>query len=93
MSPLLIPMMMCNAAAAAISIKYGFGGPATTQVVACAAGAQAISDALRAIQWGYADAAVAGGAEGAVQETDRSRVRVGQGPVTERDRPAVLGRS
>ncbi len=66
-SPLLIPMMMCNAAAAAISIKYGFGGPATTQVVACAAGAQAISDALRAIQWGYADAAVAGGAEGAVR--------------------------
>src|SRR5687767_11344330 len=45
-SPLLIPMMMCNAAAAAISIKYGFGGPATTQVVACAAGAQAITDAL-----------------------------------------------
>jgi 3-oxoacyl-[acyl-carrier-protein] synthase II len=36
-------------------------------VVACAAGAQAISDALRAIQWGYADAAVAGGAEGAVR--------------------------
>jgi 3-oxoacyl-[acyl-carrier-protein] synthase II len=66
-SPLLIPMMMCNAAAAAISIKYGFGGPATTQVVACAAGAQAISDAFRAIQWGYADAALAGGAEGAVR--------------------------
>ena len=66
-SPLLIPMMMSNAAAAAISIKYGFGGPATTQVVACAAGAQAISDGLRAIQWGYADAAVAGGAEGAVR--------------------------
>ena len=66
-SPLLIPMMMCNAAAAAISIKYGFGGPATTQVVACAAGAQAISDGLRAIQWGYADAALAGGAEGAVR--------------------------
>ncbi|MGH8928735.1 MAG: beta-ketoacyl-[acyl-carrier-protein] synthase family protein [Acidimicrobiia bacterium] len=66
-SPLLIPMMMCNAAAAAISIKYGFGGPTTTQVVACAAGTQAISDATRAIQWGYADAALAGGAEAAVR--------------------------
>ncbi len=66
-SPLLIPMMMCNAAAAGISIKYGFGGPATTPVVACAAGAQAILDALRQIQWGYADAAVAGGAEGAIR--------------------------
>ena len=66
-SPLIIPMMMCNAASAAISIKYGFGGPATTQVVACAAGAQSISDGFRAIQWGYADAAVVGGAEGAVR--------------------------
>lgn len=66
-SPLLIPMMMCNAAAAAISIKYGFGGPVTTQVVACAAGAQAITDGVRAIQWGYADAALAGGAEAAVR--------------------------
>ncbi len=66
-SPLWVPMMMCNAAAAAISIKYGYGGAATTPVVACAAGAQAISDALRQIQWGYADAAVAGGTEGAVR--------------------------
>lgn len=68
-SPLLIPMMMCNAASAAISIRYGFGGPATTQVVACAAGAQSISDAVRAIQWGYADAALAGGSEAAVRAT------------------------
>lgn len=67
-SPLLIPMMMCNAAAAAISIKYGFGGQASTPVVACAAGAQAILDGLRQIEWGYADAAVVGGAEGAIRK-------------------------
>jgi 3-oxoacyl-[acyl-carrier-protein] synthase II len=66
-SPLLVPMMMCNAAAAAVSIKFGFGGPITTQVVACAAGAQGISDAFRNIQWGYADAAIAGGAEAAIR--------------------------
>ncbi len=66
-SPLWIPMMMCNAAAAAISIRYGFGGQASTPVVACAAGAQAILDGLRQIQWGYADAAVVGGAEGAIR--------------------------
>ena len=66
-SPLLVPMMMCNAAAAAVSIKFGFGGPITTQVVACAAGAQGISDAFRSIQWGYADAAVAGGCEAAIR--------------------------
>lgn len=67
-SPLWIPMMMCNAAAAAISIKYGFGGQASTPVVACAAGAQAILDGVRQIEWGYADAAIVGGAEGAVRK-------------------------
>ena len=51
-SPLWIPMMMCNAAAAAISIRYGFGGQASTPVVACAAGAQAILDGLRQVEWG-----------------------------------------
>ena len=68
LSPTWIPMMMCNAASAAISIKYGFGGQASTPVVACAAGGQAILDAVRQISWGYADAAVAGGAEGALRE-------------------------
>lgn len=67
-SPLLIPMMMCNAAAAAISIRYGFGGQASTPVVACAAGAQAILDGLRQVEWGYADVAVVGGAEGAIRK-------------------------
>lgn len=67
-SPLWIPMMMCNAAAAAISIRYGFGGQATTPVVACAAGAQAILDGMRQVEWGYADVVIAGGAEGAVRK-------------------------
>lgn len=66
-SPLWIPMMMCNAAAAAVSIRYGFGGQATTPVVACAAGAQAVLDGVRQIEWGYADAALVGGAEGAIR--------------------------
>jgi 3-oxoacyl-[acyl-carrier-protein] synthase II len=66
-SPFLVPMMMANAAAAAVSIKYGFGGPVTTPVVACAAGSQSILDGLRQIEWGYADVAVVGGAEAAVR--------------------------
>jgi 3-oxoacyl-[acyl-carrier-protein] synthase II len=68
-SPFLIPMMMANAAAAAISIKYGFGGQVTTPAVACAAGAQSILDGLRQIQWGYADAAVVGGTEAAARKS------------------------
>lgn len=70
-SPFLIPMMMANAAAAAISIKYGFGGQVSTPVVACAAGSQSILDGLRQIQWGYADAAVVGGAEAAARKAAR----------------------
>ena len=66
-SPLAIPMMMGNAAAADISITFGFLGPATTQTLACAAGAQAICDAFRQIQWDYTDLMVAGGSEAAVR--------------------------
>jgi 3-oxoacyl-[acyl-carrier-protein] synthase II len=74
-SPFLIPMMMANAAAAAISIKYGFGGQASTPAVACAAGTQSILDGLRQIQWGYADAAVVGGSEAAVTTAAREGFR------------------
>jgi 3-oxoacyl-[acyl-carrier-protein] synthase II len=70
-SPFQIPMMMANAAAAAISIKYGYGGQASTPVVACAAGSQSIVDGLRLIQWGYADVAVVGGAEAAARKAAR----------------------
>ncbi len=70
-SPFQIPMMMANAAAAAISIKYGFGGQVTTPVVACAAGSQSILDGLRQIQWGYADIAVVGGSEAAARHSAR----------------------
>lgn len=68
-SPFLIPMMMANAAAAGISIKYGFSGQVSTPSVACAAGTQAILDGLRQIQWGYADAAIVGGTEAAARRT------------------------
>lgn len=70
-SPFMVPMMMANAAAAAISIKYGFGGQVTTPVVACAAGSQAVLDGLRQVQWGYADIAVVGGTEAAARRSAR----------------------
>lgn len=68
-SPFLVPMMMANAAAAAISIKYGFSGQVSTPVVACAAGSQSLLDGLRLIQWGYADVAIVGGAEAAARRS------------------------
>jgi 3-oxoacyl-[acyl-carrier-protein] synthase II len=62
-SPLGIPMYMPNAAAAGVSMKYGLQGQAYGVVSACSGGAHAIGSALRMIQYGDADAAVAGGTE------------------------------
>ena len=63
MSPLGIPSQMPNAAAAAVSMKYGLKGQAFSVTSACSSGAHAIGSALRMIQWGDADAVVVGGAE------------------------------
>ena len=65
-SPLGIPMYMPNAGAAAISMRHGIQGQSFGVVSACASGAHAIGMAARAIQYGDADAALAGGAEAAL---------------------------
>jgi 3-oxoacyl-[acyl-carrier-protein] synthase II len=62
-SPLGIPQYMPNAAAAAVSMKYHLQGQSYGVVSACSGGAHAVGSALRMIQYGDADAAVAGGSE------------------------------
>lgn len=62
-SPLSVPLMMSNAAPAAVAMAHGLRGPVFGVVSACAAGAHAIGTALRAVQCGDADAVIAGGAE------------------------------
>jgi 3-oxoacyl-[acyl-carrier-protein] synthase II len=62
-SPLGIPAYMPNAAAAAVSMKHGLQGQSYGVVSACSSGANAIGSALRMIQYGDADAVVAGGSE------------------------------
>jgi 3-oxoacyl-[acyl-carrier-protein] synthase II len=62
-SPFLIPMMMPNAATAAISMRFGLGGPCETVTTACAAGTHAIGNAARLVAQGRCPVAVAGGAE------------------------------
>ncbi len=68
MSPLGIPAYMPNAAAAAVAMKHGLKGQMFGVVSACSGGAHAIGTALRMIQYGDADAAVAGGAEASLTE-------------------------
>ncbi len=66
-SPFLVPMVMGNAGAAAISMRLGWHGPCETIVTACAAGTQAIGNAYRLVAHGRLDLAVAGGAEAAME--------------------------
>lgn len=63
LSPFTVPSFLANLAAGQVSIKYGFKGPLGTPVTACAAGIQAIGDAMRLIQNNEADIAICGGAE------------------------------
>jgi 3-oxoacyl-[acyl-carrier-protein] synthase II len=67
-SPFLVPMLMPNAATAAVSMRFGLGGPCETVTTACAAGTHAIGNAARLIASGRCDIAVAGGAEAVIVE-------------------------
>ncbi|MEM9615566.1 MAG: beta-ketoacyl-ACP synthase II [Actinomycetota bacterium] len=62
-SPFLVPMMMPNAAAAAVSMRHGFQGPCETTVTACAAGTHSIGNAMNLIRHGQCDVVLAGGSE------------------------------
>lgn len=68
-SPFLVPMMMSNAAAASISMKYGFQGPCEAVVTACAAGTHSIGNAGRLIATGQCDVVITGGSESAMTPT------------------------
>jgi len=67
-SPLGIPSYMPNAAAAAVSMKYHLQGQMYGVVSACSSGAHALGLAMRMIQYGDADAVVAGGSEATLTE-------------------------
>jgi 3-oxoacyl-[acyl-carrier-protein] synthase II len=65
-SPLAVPLMMGNAAAAAVAMQHGLHGHCYGVVSACAAGAHALGDASRIIRAGDADMVVSGGTEAAI---------------------------
>ncbi len=65
-SPFFIPGMILNLAPGFISIVLGLRGPNSSVATACATGNHAIGDAFRMIQYGDADAMLAGGTEAAI---------------------------
>jgi 3-oxoacyl-[acyl-carrier-protein] synthase II len=65
-SPFMVPMMIGNMAAGLTAIQTGAKGPNSCPVTACAAGSNAVGDAFRIVQRGYAQAMICGGTEAAV---------------------------
>jgi len=66
--PSSVPLIMANAPASHISMRYGILGPSHTYSIACSSSAVAIGEAFRAIRDGYLDCVVAGGAESMVND-------------------------
>ncbi|BAV33782.1 3-oxoacyl-ACP synthase [Sulfuricaulis limicola] len=62
-NPFEVSMVMPNAPAAAIGIKYSLTGPNQTCCLACASGTVAVGNAFRAVRDGRVDVAVSGGCE------------------------------
>jgi 3-oxoacyl-[acyl-carrier-protein] synthase II len=65
-SPFFIPMMISNMASGQVSIALGAKGPNFTTVSACTSSANALGEALRALQHDDADVVIAGGTEATV---------------------------
>jgi 3-oxoacyl-[acyl-carrier-protein] synthase II len=68
-SPFLVPSMMNNAGAAAISMRFGFRGPCETVVTACAAGTQSVTNGARLVASGRCDVVIAGSSEAPLSPT------------------------
>ncbi len=65
-SPFFIPMAVINMASSAVSIRFGFRGPSSAVVTACATGANAIGDGFKILQRGDAEVMLVGGSEAVI---------------------------
>jgi 3-oxoacyl-[acyl-carrier-protein] synthase II len=65
-----LPMLIPNAPAAQVAIRFAARGECKSLSTACAAGTMALGDAWRMIRSGEADVVLAGGAEGVAKDHD-----------------------
>lgn len=90
--PMTIPMLMPNAAAAAISMNLGARAGARTVVSACASGTESIANAYEHLQLGLADVVVAGGTESVVHPLPIAAFAAMQALSKRNDEPARASR-
>ncbi|MEV0528250.1 beta-ketoacyl-[acyl-carrier-protein] synthase family protein [Streptomyces sp. NPDC050439] len=62
-SPMLIPMLICNMSAGHLAMEYGAKGPNFVTVTACSSGTTAIGAARDLLRGGLCDVVLTGGAE------------------------------
>ncbi|MFW5960669.1 MAG: beta-ketoacyl-[acyl-carrier-protein] synthase family protein [Chitinivibrionales bacterium] len=62
-NPFIVSMIMPNASASNIGIKYGFQGRSSTNTTACASGTVAVGQGFHAVKSGEVDMALCGGSE------------------------------
>src|SRR4051794_41090191 len=90
--PMTVPMLMPNAAAAAVSMSLNARAFARTDVSACASSTEAIANAYDHLQLGYADVVVAGGAESCIHGLPLAAFAAMQALSRRYDEPATASR-
>ena len=91
-SPFYIPMTITNMVSGNLSILYGLQGPNLAMVTACSTGTHAIGDAARMIEYGDADAMVAGAAEAPISPTSVAGFSAARALSSRNDEPTHASR-
>ena len=91
-SPFTVPRLMANAASGNVSIMFGLQGPCTSVSTACATGSNAIGDAFRLVQMGFADIMIGGGSEAALCELGMASFCAARAMSTRNDDPEKASR-
>ncbi|MFC5501798.1 beta-ketoacyl-[acyl-carrier-protein] synthase family protein [Lysinimonas soli] len=90
--PMTVPMLMPNAAAAAVSMNLNARAFARTDVSACASSTESIANAFDHLQSGYADVIVAGGSESSIHGITLASFASMQALSKRNDDPATASR-
>ena len=90
--PMTVPMLMPNAAAAAVSMNFDARAFARTDVSACASSTEAIANAYDHLQAGLADVILAGGTESCIHPMTLASFASMQALSKRNDDPATASR-